>query len=627
MKLPNNLQGWLCAAVAVATMSLGGNLLAETKTENEAKPKLFSVSPDSVYANSGEFMYPVYQVLVSGANFASVDKLKIYLNDREVDLTNVAATGTPPKKSPRMRDSADKQKSIRHDKGPEVYIKEKSPGSQFTLWINQNHYQGTVDLKVGNVGASTSVKSAETTPTDTASVAGAAMATTPVLMSDESAVLVLAKWNPGWWFKAGALLLSVIVLGFPVWLIKRSGQSYKVPNKDSWIVAALFLDKETATYSLSKFQFYVWTAAAVFGYIYLWVAHGLVQGVWSFLEIPGSIPGIVGISALTGATAQFVTTQRGPKGAGDEHPAYADFVASGGVVVAERFQFFVWTIIGVLAFFALIIVQDPASIRGLPKVPDGFLQLMGISSLGYLAGKFARSPGPIIDDVSVTPPVTKIPPDTSEPLKLTLRGRILSEDATFKITYKTVNEKGEPGPEQEAYLKGEGFKANIVDVDEQSKPARTGKTLRLDIPNHKPEWLRGVPKLTISNPDGQSATWPFPGMPEIVSTTPEVIPAPPTPTPPPASPATPSLKLTLNGRNLAQTAKFSIDKTELDDKKLPLTGIKTVEPDEGWQPPRYAKKLELTISNPDSKWISPGEHTLTIVNPDGQSAEAKYTIA
>ena len=144
---------------------------------------------------------------------------------------------------------------------------------------------------------------------------------TSIAKSDEQLPIVLAKRNFGYWFQLGAFGLSFVILAVPVLLVKYSGQSYSVPNKPHWIVAALFLDKETATYSLSKFQFYVWTAVSVFGYVYLFAARCLIQGIWEFIEIPKSLPGLVLISAATGAAAQFVTTQRGPKGAGEEHPA------------------------------------------------------------------------------------------------------------------------------------------------------------------------------------------------------------------------------------------------------------------------------------------------------------------
>ena len=46
------------------------------------------------------------------------------------------------------------------------------------------------------------------------------------------------------------------------------------------------LDPETDTISLSKFQLYVWTGVAVFGYAYLTVALSLIQGEFEFALIP-----------------------------------------------------------------------------------------------------------------------------------------------------------------------------------------------------------------------------------------------------------------------------------------------------------------------------------------------------
>jgi len=40
----------------------------------------------------------------------------------------------------------------------------------------------------------------------------------------------------------------------------------------------------------------------------------------------------------------------------------------------------------------------------LPQVPESFIPLMGLSSLGYLAGKFARKPGPVIKQIVGPPP-------------------------------------------------------------------------------------------------------------------------------------------------------------------------------------------------------------------------------
>src|SRR5262249_46161313 len=153
---------------------------------------------------------------------------------------------------------------------------------------------------------------------------------------------------------------------------------------------------ETNTYSLSKTQFYAWTAAAVFGYIYLTISRSWVQGDLTFANIPANLPGIIAVSATTTAVAVGITSAKGSKGSGELNPSLADLVSSGGVIVAERLQFFVWTIIGVIAFIALTLSIEPGHIKDLPPIPEKFLYLMGISSFGYLGGKLARKPGPVI---------------------------------------------------------------------------------------------------------------------------------------------------------------------------------------------------------------------------------------
>jgi hypothetical protein len=98
-----------------------------------------------------------------------------------------------------------------------------------------------------------------------------------------------------------------------------------------------------------------------------------------------------------------VTNVRGPKGAGAEEPSLGDLVTSGGVAAPERVQMFVWTILGVVGFCVAVLNQPPGIIDQLAAVPTGIMYMMGISSVGYLGGKLARKPGPIINELSITP--------------------------------------------------------------------------------------------------------------------------------------------------------------------------------------------------------------------------------
>jgi hypothetical protein len=164
----------------------------------------------------------------------------------------------------------------------------------------------------------------------------------------------------------------------------------------------LFLDPETNTYSLSKLQFYLWTGAAVFGYSYLVISKMLVQRE-GWPDIPGTLPGIIAIGAGTAIGSQVVTSVRGPKGSGPESPNFSDFVTSGGVAAPDRIQMLIWTLFGVGAFCLAVMQQTPGDIKELSPVPEGMLYLMGLSSVGYLGGKLARKPGPIINEISITP--------------------------------------------------------------------------------------------------------------------------------------------------------------------------------------------------------------------------------
>ena len=164
--------------------------------------------------------------------------------------------------------------------------------------------------------------------------------------------------------------------------------------------ASFFLDKETDTYSLSKFQMLLFSVTFIFGYLYVFLCSWLVQ--WRFVlpDVPAAFSGILGMSAGTTVIAAGATSARGSKGAGGIRPSFSDFITTGGQVVPERFQYFVWTLVACGGFIALLLSQDPATITGFPDIPQGLLYVMGVSAGGYLAGKVTRPPGPVIRNIA-----------------------------------------------------------------------------------------------------------------------------------------------------------------------------------------------------------------------------------
>jgi hypothetical protein len=220
-----------------------------------------------------------------------------------------------------------------------------------------------------------------------------------------------------YWVTVGISALATLVLiGIVIGLVKKYLHPTSIENED-YVGRALFLDKETDTYSLSKFQFYVWTIVAVFAYVYLAISKNWFQHFFGLPPVPSGLPGIVGIAGGTAIGSQVVTNINGPKGAGQLKPSLADFVTTGDVVAAERVQFFVWTIIGAIGFLIVVARLDPRVLRDLPDVPSSMLAISGLSAFGYLGGKLARDPGPVVTEsmVGTGPDPDAVPPTAGAP--------------------------------------------------------------------------------------------------------------------------------------------------------------------------------------------------------------------
>src|SRR5437867_7602133 len=86
---------------------------------------------------------------------------------------------------------------------------------------------------------------------------------------------------------------------------------------------AFFIDKQTNSYSLSKFQFLSFSSVFVFGYLYVFLCRWLVQWQFALPDVPSSFTGILAISAGTTLAAAGATAARGSKGSGPMLPSAA----------------------------------------------------------------------------------------------------------------------------------------------------------------------------------------------------------------------------------------------------------------------------------------------------------------
>jgi hypothetical protein len=291
------------------------------------------------------------------------------------------------------------------------------------------------------------------------------------------------------------------------------------------LLTALFLDEQTQTYSLSKCQFYAWTLAAVLGYVFLAVARSVIQGSAVFPEIPSGLPGILLASAGTSVVATGITSAKGSKGAGEVHPTLADFITTGGVVAPERIQFVVWTVVGVFTFLLIVFKSDPVTLSDLPKIPDGFVELMGISSAGYLGGKLARKPGPVISNLSVT---NVTPPGGNLPNQFVPAG----DTRARTLPVLTVNLKGENlDPKAQIKVDGQPLRGDQFWITVPSLPdpqTQFCKELNVSLEDAT-AFLDGSHTLTLVNSDAQAADATFPINPMVIDSV--AVPS----TPPPAA--------------------------------------------------------------------------------------------
>jgi hypothetical protein len=548
LKLPRTTAQEACRLLSIAAFCLLFGLGTARSQTDQPVLKITPVAPAVIYPSGLPEEHRLSALIVLCDNFREI-QLTPEIKDIEVFLSQT--------KVPNIMWSAPPQPPDKPE-AHQAYATLDPSAKQLDLWIPWPDYSGKLQIQVA-------VNGKFSKPYDII-VAGVDWRWTPVL------------------YAAG---VSLVILLAPIALIRIGRVRYRVDQRQYGVLRALFLDKETDTYSLSKFQFYAWTAAGVFGYILLTLAQSLVQGRFIFADIPKNLPGIILISAATTATSQGITATKGAKGAGDIYPSVADFVTTGGLVVAERFQFFVWTIVGVFTFLFLVIFSDPANITDLPKIPDGFLALMGISSFGYLGGKLARKPGPIIDEIAAS----------VGSLIVEIRGRKLSRTASFKIDGSDVKVT-------DTTITG-------ADADDDGQSPDVFKTLTLKIADPDPNWQSvGVKHdFRIINPDAQEAEWFYtmlskPVIPSVIAQTIDQ-----------------NLVLTIIGQELSKDATFKIGQ---DDVKPVNVTVTPGDPDD--HASGLFKTLTVTIRRPQSVWQKTGAG-LTLTNPDSQQAtSASYTF-
>lgn len=423
------------------------------------------------------------------------------------------------------------------------------------------------------------------------------------------------KLTFGRFTKHGIQLISAIAFGILVLIVllvaKRIG-TYKIEGKGYGLLTAFLLDKETNTYSLSKGQLVFWTGVIAFGYIYLFFCRTLVQGAMDWPAIPDNLPQLFMMSVGTTVAATGITLSRGSKGAGPIRPSFADFISTGGLVAGDRFQFFVWTLVGGLAFLSLLFQSDPATLEQLPAVPEGFLYLMGVSSAGYLGGKLVRKPGPVLKAASVID-VVDVPNDDAQQARLRkdllekygLSDRVKLEDPLLIVKLE--------GDNLDADARGLRIDDQVIEAyrfwikaGQRQEQSAFCTQLYLGVCGAD-AFLEGQHLFALINSDGQVAEVRFPKDSMIIESV----------VPPELSPGTNPQELTVKGQRFAEGTTAKWKDAQGQENVAQSSDIKRVSNTE-----MKVKVVpgDLPVSNTQVKG------TLTLISPARLRAKTDVTI-
>lgn len=437
-----------------------------TVTVQHDAVKLISVHPATQYRGaSDQFNFDLI-----GENFSTKAEEDEVWIDGQGNILKSSGTETECKRDPKSTTSA--------KAAPCLWV--ENAGLMHVLGYTAEPYQGPalVSVRVAN-GAFTEKKQ--------------------LLLARRSKAEVLL------WSGVATVMLFLFVAG-----IVRSGlKGNRAGNRSLNLIQSFILDPETNSYSLSKFQLLVFSATFIFGYLYVLLARWLVQWQLGLPDVPSQLSGLLGISAATTVASTGLTAMNGSKGAGLQHPTGADLITSGGVVIAERFQFFVWTIIACCGFAALLVSQDAATLNGFPSLPEGLLYVMGVSAAGYLGGKAVRKAGPVIQNIAVDAA-------GSFPV-LIIQGQNLASDGSFFIDGKELPIVPESQKESGAPEKLVAF------TPQDGGDSRVASELRITVLKAaQVDLTTGEHRFRIVNRDGQFADTVLTANPPTIS---KIVPA------------------------------------------------------------------------------------------------------
>lgn len=174
----------------------------------------------------------------------------------------------------------------------------------------------------------------------------------------------------------------------------------------------VLLEAETNTYSLTKFQAFLWTIVLIGSYLYVAICYGMILGNGEIPDFNASLIALMGVSYGGMVSSKIIEKKKFKHELRETQPSLRNLFSSGGEIDLARLQLFGFTIVSILVFLFTIIQSN--ILNGLPDIPPTLHGLLTASQAGYLTGKLAGQDTMI----SMIKPNIFSPKDVSETVHL-----------------------------------------------------------------------------------------------------------------------------------------------------------------------------------------------------------------
>jgi len=149
-------------------------------------------------------------------------------------------------------------------------------------------------------------------------------------------------------------------------------------------IQEMLKERITNTYSLSRFQAFIWTVTLFASYLYISLCYGLLKD-GEIPEFNMSLLGLMGISYGSLLSANHLSYKNPKNEIRDRKPGFADLIMQNGSIDITRFQMFSFTILTVGLYIFNLYNAD--ILMGMPDIPTTLHGLLLSSQAGYLGGK------------------------------------------------------------------------------------------------------------------------------------------------------------------------------------------------------------------------------------------------